>query len=200
MSTFFNNSKILIIAYLPKNFLTRKPKITYHLWFIDIGTGLFQLNGTAKVKETKSSLIFFASGFVFIYIATGKIKVYHAGIKKCFAKRITVSKYSSFLIQICSINLSTNKISLPYVLLIAKGYSGDTTGLMLKVVTVIFTHDYKLYVYFCSLNVSNLKRQAVAQDEKEFEGISHSNWCVGWPPPICYGDKWNRQVSSSLVH
>lgn len=95
--------------------------------------------------------------------------------KKCFAKRITVSKYSSFLIQICSINLSTNKISLPYVLLIAKGYSGDTTGLMLKVVTVIFTHDYKLYVYFCSLNVSNLKRQAVAQDEKEFEGISHSN-------------------------
>lgn len=80
-----------------------------------------------------------------------------------------------FFLHIFSINLSTNKISLPYMLLIAKGYTGDTIGLKLKVVTLIFTHDYKLYVYFCSLNVPNLKRQVVAQDKKEFEGTSHSN-------------------------
>lgn len=45
----------------------------------------------------------------------------------------------------------------------------DTIGFNLKVMTLIFTHDSKLYVYFCSLNVPNLKRQAVAQDEKEYD-------------------------------
>lgn len=74
-----------------------------------------------------------------------------------------------------SINLNTSKMSLPCVLQLAKGYMGDTTGLNLGVVTLIFTHDNKLYVYFCSLNMPNLKRQAVAQDEKEYEGTSHPN-------------------------
>lgn len=64
-------------------------------------------------------------------------------------------------------------MSLPCVQLLAKGYTRGTIGLNLKVVTLIFTHDSKLYVYFCSLNVPNLKRQAVAQDEEEYEGTSH---------------------------
>lgn len=60
-------------------------------------------------------------------------------------------------------------MSLPCVLLLAKVYMRDTIGFNLKVMTLIFTHDSKLYVYFCSINVPNLKRQAAAQDEKEYD-------------------------------